>query len=101
MYVCDECGEVFDSPVIEHDDPSPPGVGLPSGAYKYYYCPNCGSDHIKDGEECKACGEWHITGRALCGACADDLADSLDRLRRGMGLTQDDFEQAIADHFGW
>ena len=101
MFVCCKCGSVFAEPKQILDDPSPSGVSLGSGAYRYYHCPVCGSEDIEQGERCKACGEWHITGNTLCGACADDFADGLERLRRGMGLTEDDFEQSIVDHYKW
>ena len=48
MYKCNDCDYVFDEPVVEHDDPSPAGVALPSGCYKYYHCPKCYSESISE-----------------------------------------------------
>ena len=48
MYKCNNCNHIFDEPIIEHDDPSPSGVSLPSGYYEYWYCPKCGSDDVEE-----------------------------------------------------
>ena len=48
MYICRDCKQIFTEPYVEYDDPSPSGVGLPSGAYAYTYCPYCGSDRIRE-----------------------------------------------------
>lgn len=48
MYKCNDCDHVFDEPIIEYDDPSPIGVALPSGHYKYYHCPKCYSEDIEE-----------------------------------------------------
>lgn len=53
MFICNECGKIFDEPIVEYDDPSPEGVSLPQGYYEYYYCPYCGSDDVEEHYECE------------------------------------------------
>lgn len=101
MYECRNCGGQFYSPVIEYDDPSPAGVGLPSGAYSTETCPNCGSDDIEEANECPACGSWHIRDGALCPDCFDRIGEGLEELRKDLNLTEDDFEEEIVRHYGW
>lgn len=48
MYKCNDCDYIFDEPVVEHDDPSPAGVALPSGYYIYWHCPKCYSESISE-----------------------------------------------------
>lgn len=48
IYKCDNCGAVFEEPDVMVEDPSPAGVGLAPGKYKYYVCPACGSEDIDE-----------------------------------------------------
>ena len=100
MYICKDCGELFETPVITKDDPSPAGVSLPSGYYEFESCPHCDSFDIEEAQECKSCGEW-FDGEGLCDNCREELYRSLAALRDDMGLMQDDFEEAICEIFGW
>lgn len=101
MFMCWKCGNLFDEPAVVNDDPSPDGISLPLGAYISRYCPRCGSDDIEQAKECPVCGEHHLERGALCHECAELIADGLERLRDSMDMKQDDFEQAIIDHFRW
>lgn len=100
MYMCYECGAIFEEPDKGYFDPSPDGVSLPQGHYEISCCPKCGGD-CEEAEKCRACGEWHLEWGVLCKECEETLADGLDRLRDAMGMTQDDFEEAIDEHFEW
>lgn len=100
MYICKNCGAVFEEPDIEAYDPSPDGVGLPRGYYEIHYCPMCGGDWIEQADKCPSCGEYFIGG-IVCDDCRETLSDGLNRLRQGMGLNKADFADAIADHFNW
>ena len=102
MYVCNYCGKMFEEPSLIHDDPSPSGVGLPSGHYTYQACPYCGDEDIEGTSHCVSCEiDFSGNGECLCDDCKKELADALDEIRKDMKLTQDDFEQAIAEYFGW
>lgn len=101
MYECKRCEHQFDAPEVYTDDPSPAGVGLPSGAYEYEKCPYCGSGDIVEAQECPACETHHIRDGILCDDCVKWLADELEKLRVTLNLTMDDFQDEIANHFGW
>lgn len=100
MYICKECGEVFEEPVVIYDDPSPQGVSLPRGAYEFRSCPYCDSDNIDEAEICPSCDKWH-NNRILCDDCMGEIKAELENIRRDHKLTQDDFEEVITEIFGW
>lgn len=101
MYRCEDCGRFFDEPIVERDDPSPRGVSLPSGYYTYWHCPYCDSEEIEEAGVCKSCGEPVESGRTLCDTCRDDLASILKETAEEFELTQDMFEDALFEIFGW
>ena len=101
MYRCDECGKYFEEPSVIVDDPSPGGVGLPSGAYKFEICPYCGNDFLTEAKECPVCGGWHTNDGPLCDDCLADLTHDINGIRIEMGMAADDFELALQDSFGW
>lgn len=101
MYMCWQCGKIFDEPAVEYDDPSPDGVSLTPGAYKIYHCPRCGSEHIEETKECPMCGFDHISSNVLCADCQHQFKEDLEELRTRLGLNEEDFEQAICDCYGW
>ena len=101
MYKCNKCGREFERPETIYDDPSPEGISLPFGHYTFYECPCCGSDDFEEMRECPSCGDLHTEDTVLCGECMEILAEGLERIRDGMGLTEDDFEQAITENYKW
>lgn len=101
MYECKRCDGQFEAPEVYTDDPSPAGVGLRPGAYEYIRCPYCHSTHIEEAKECPACESHHIRDGILCEDCAKWLADELENMRVTLHLSMDDFQDEIANHFGW
>lgn len=101
MYQCRRCDGQFNAPEMNLDDPSPAGVGLPSGAYRYERCPYCGGYDIEETRECPSCEGNHIRDGILCDDCAKWLADELEKMRVTLRLSVDDFQDEIANHFGW
>lgn len=78
MYLhCMDCGEIFEESEAGkmYDDPSPAGVGLPSGSIEYTVCPKCGSDYIEDAEECPLCGTPFASGEEVCPDCAATITE--------------------------
>lgn len=76
---CRECHQIFDARelVTVKDDPSPDGVGLPSGYYEYSVCPNCGNDFFDDVITCKRCGEdMQDDGYEICPKCKEEVNKS-------------------------
>lgn len=60
MYFCPDCKEIIEEECLElyYEDPSPCGVGLPSGYETYARCPHCGSFDIEEficDEDCNSC----------------------------------------------
>ena len=53
MWYCTECKREFEEPNFYLDDPSPPGIALPPGSYRYDICPYCDSEYIDEIEECE------------------------------------------------
>ena len=98
MYICNRCGKVFedDEVVVVHDDPSPAGVGLSSGAYEYYHCPHCGSDDIDEAVECAVCGDYFIDdGEEICEECFNKIEEGLDSFRALMGVDDEVFAKVV------
>lgn len=71
MYLCEECGAVFEEPRIFYDT-----HGLPTPPYeKWAQCPKCRSTKIDEAEQCSRCGRYEAElhkGR-LCEFCFTDL----------------------------
>ena len=101
MYRCVDCGRFFEEPIVEHDDPSPAGVSLPSGYYTYWYCPHCGSEDIEDAGECKSCGEPVEKGVTLCEDCRKELVAILQEVAKEMKLSNEEMEDAIWQIYEW
>lgn len=97
MYRCKDCGAYFEEPVVVHDDPSPRGVGLPSGYYIEWYCPQCGSDHMEVAEACASCGEPIPADEVLCEDCMEELKKLLRGVADDMKIDFDApaFENAV------
>lgn len=55
MYICNDCGAVFDEPAVEREvhfwiDGSP--------AEEFSVCPECGDTDFTEAFECDGCGEY-------------------------------------------
>lgn len=106
MYKCRTCGEVFcDDEIINVIEEN---YHLPRSEYPHperrvveTLCPNCSSDDFGEADECKSCGDMYVGDGVLCRDCADFLGKELENIRVTMDITMDDFQDAIANHFGW
>jgi hypothetical protein len=75
MYICKDCGDVFEHPEVTREKDY---VGE-GGHYGAIYscdesCPCCGSENFVEACECANCGEW-FPGKYedfCCEACADE-----------------------------
>lgn len=104
MYICKECGEIFDEPVITRDDPSPDGVSLSAGYYEYESCPYCDSTNIDYAVQCASCGEYMDDSKGseiLCDSCLEDVTMTIEHIMREHNLSEDDFGQVVNEIFGW
>lgn len=61
-------------------------------------CPVCGHEDFEDARTC-VCGEPTIG--QYCEYCYDTVSTTMKKLKEELKFEQDDFEQIIANHFGW
>lgn len=80
MYLCANCGEMFDSPNEVNDFVSE-YWGAPV-THTTCVCPSCGSDEFDEMEKCLICrNEWVAPGEELCECCHDLIKDIGDDIR--------------------
>ena len=102
MYVCGECGEVFDSPDVKKEY-----TGVSSEGFHEYFevghCPYCGSEDIEDGHRCRVCGEWFYQHccEEVCESCIADLRSEMDIIQNKHGIDYETLQEWIAELFGW
>jgi rubrerythrin len=72
MYICNNCGEVFDTPET-YEEHHPYGTGYASE--KWSVCPNCGEPDYDEAKQCERCGEFvaELDGDGLCDVCYGDM----------------------------
>jgi len=101
VFICDNCNRTFENPVVNSEDPSPPGVGLPDGEYKWAECPYCESELVYEAWHCgvDGCGEWSVNGDFMCKQCVKELWTELDRLRRKFSGTAANARKVDAEFF--
>ena len=71
MYICNDCGAVFEEPkIIEEHHPY--GMGY---ATEYWaVCSCCGDTDIQEAEECCRCGEYVAElHEGMCDICYDEM----------------------------
>lgn len=75
MWICNDCGTVFENPreYYEHDT-----------GYHGMDCPHCGSDDIDEAERCAECDEW-VNEKNLvnffCPACIEKHANDYETVK--------------------
>lgn len=76
MYICTECGNVFEKPGRFSEDRTPGlGASEPEFLETYYGCPSCGSA-FEQAMECQACKEVYIPvskSHPFCDTCINRL----------------------------
>lgn len=91
MYKCSECEKFFNEPII--------GQMEQDTGYVEQTCPHCGSDYFEEAIKCPICG--NPTTQDFCQDCYDTVKEGLEILKEKLGAEQSDFEDLIANHFGW
>ena len=91
MFKCNECEKFFSEPVI--------GQMEQDTGYVEQTCPHCGSDYFEEAIKCPICG--NPTTQDFCQDCYDTVSKKLSDLRSELNANQSDFEDIIANHFGW
>ena len=91
MFKCKKCGEIFETPAREPMEKDTGWQGM--------RCPHCQSENFRMARHCPICGEW--TTQDYCEECYGLVADRLEKLRLELDAKKDDFEDIVANHFGW
>lgn len=80
MYICNECGLVFNSPKKYSEDCTPYGGPVEPGfSHTYSGCPSCEGSY-DEATECVRCNNEYISIESsypFCKGCQDDLATVL------------------------
>lgn len=73
MFICEECGEVFEEPNV-YKEHHPYGMGF---ATEYFaVCPCCNDTSISEAKRCDVCGEWFAKLHDdLCDECESEVAE--------------------------
>lgn len=103
MYICCECGQTFDEEEVRVEKELM-GEYWGENAYaETYHCPYCGADDFTEAHKCNVCGEWfeQESIEETCEECRSKLSKDLHELKNKYDMTWDDFQQFIADVFGW
>ena len=70
MFICNECGELFEEPYI-HKERHPYGMGC--AIEEIVVCPYCKDTGIAEAKQCSMCGEWVAElDDGLCDVCYGD-----------------------------
>ena len=75
MYICQECGAVFEEPKIFLEQ-HPYGLGY--AEERWVVCPRCSNADFDDAEMCDGCGEYFAElEEGLCEECYAELEDEI------------------------
>jgi len=92
MFKCKDCGNVFDEPATKEMEKDT--------GYQECACPYCGSDYYVSAKLCPICKQEY-TDQDFCESCCEKVRLVLNDLKERLGADQNDFEDIIANHFGW
>lgn len=71
MYICEECGHIFEDPE-RYEDHHP--YGDTYAVERWSLCPKCGQTGYEEAYECTYCGKWtSYLDDGLCYECYEEL----------------------------
>lgn len=75
MWICDDCGAIFDDDdCVTITEWHPYGEGV--AGEDWAACPHCQSTNMSKAKKCSRCGEWVAETREdLCDVCYEDMYD--------------------------
>lgn len=79
MYLCANCGQMFDFPDVVDDFTSEFWGGIVR--HTTTVCPSCGSDDFDEMDKCEVCGEYIAPGEELCENCRELIHDRAEDVR--------------------
>lgn len=92
MYYCKDCKSFLEEhEVWTKDDPD-------TGCFESG-CRKCGGDFIEEAHGCPICGQ--PTTEDFCEDCYEKVRLGLNELKDVLQAGQQQFEDIIANHFGW
>lgn len=71
MYICKDCGEVFETPLIKY-----PLNGSRAEEDCEEVCPVCGGTYT-EAEQCPRCGGWHEGFTSFCPDCMEYIGECM------------------------
>lgn len=77
MYICTNCGHVFDTPNIHTEDYGFGNYGIQPNCFDYEICPNCESEHFVKAKPCNWCGEWFPENKPFIDGCCMNCHEEL------------------------
>lgn len=73
MYICNNCGEVFETPAT-YEEHHPYGMG--TATEEWAVCPHCEDTNYSEAKQCERCGELVAElHEGLCDCCYGDMYD--------------------------
>lgn len=72
-YLCADCEHVFDEDDAERHVCREYNGGVCIDELVFDACPNCGSEHLREGAECAICGEWYADDKLIGDVCEECL----------------------------
>lgn len=71
MFICNECGEIFETPkIIEEHHP----YGMGYAVEEWAVCPHCEETDFQEARQCTQCGEYVAELEdGLCDVCYGDM----------------------------
>lgn len=95
---CEQCKEVVEL-VVEEDTDTFDGVRCTTDVS--YYCPYDKNHNVVGISQCPICGNDMGENDSFCEDCYEIVRLALNSLKEELDCSQDDFEEIIANHFGW
>lgn len=88
LYICNDCGEVFDRPKHTHN----------GGYYDedWCECPSCASTDYDPAEKCEICGEILQEKKMLYGLCPSCVSKAADKDAARYVMNDPDLRDAFA-----
>jgi DNA-directed RNA polymerase subunit RPC12/RpoP len=73
VYVCENCGEIFDAPYVEDLYSEEYGDG------SICRCPECGAEEFEKADVCAECGKVIPLDAVVCGECREYAWEQLEQ----------------------
>lgn len=91
MYICFDCGHVFEDPHEIVDDSPEYGRTVEK------LCPKCESGFFERADRCPDCGKWKGVLDKLCEDCIEELRGRFRMFREQLTAAQEDMLEFLLD----